>query len=103
MGLFPLWIRIDHSEMEFDGPQETDEADAPLSYQMKYQVMSTCGIHCLSPLPKFMIFNDPRSPGLRPNVTPPVDGLEGSSDTMLRPSLYTRQFCNILIIILFIL
>lgn len=29
MGLFPLWIRIDHSEMEFDGPQETDEADAP--------------------------------------------------------------------------
>ena len=29
MGLFPLWIRIDHSEMEFDGPQETEETDAP--------------------------------------------------------------------------
>ena len=22
-------MRIDHSEMEFDGPQETDEADSP--------------------------------------------------------------------------
>lgn len=29
MGLFPLWVRIDHSEMEFDGPQETNEADPP--------------------------------------------------------------------------
>ena len=96
-------MRIDHSEMEFDDLKKQMRLTLPLSYQMKFQVMSTYGIHCLSPLPKVVFFNDPHSPGLRPNVAPPVDGPEDSSATMLRPNLYTRQFCNILLIILFIL